>query len=484
MAESSFSRLQRDRQKRRQQLVALAWGLPAVITIVASLALMRRAESDQNLGVVRRHYLQSLKKAVDHEDWSLVELYSRKLSVLEPMEEAHRYHLALAVDEQGDKARAIQLMESIAPRDSRGFSLAHWWLARHWADLPEGKTSRGLSAQNWHLTQFLRSHPDHLDARVALAKTEAAMGNYEVAIGHLKRVIKRQPDLHLVAARLSGRSGDSAGLVLHAQHAVSALEARLSENAADIDARLHLADALVLLKRPEEAAVLLEEGLQRFDVPELRAGLARLCLHTADLLATQGSKTETLQRRLSLIERALILQPGQQDALKRLAQLVVETDSTHSHASQMLQECLASGKAPAVVHMILGTHALGTDDLDSATLHFEAAHQLQPEFPACMNNLAWSLAKSQPPQLLRAGQLSEKAVELAPGRPEFHETHGQILLMQGRYQEALPNLERGLQSNGDTSVTHASLAEVYDALGQRELAERHRQKAASHSDPE
>ena len=96
-----------------------------------------------------------------------------------------------------------------------------------------------------------------------------------------------------------------------------------------------------------------------------------------------------------------------------------------------------------------------------------------------MNNLAWSLANSQPPQLLRAEQLASSAVELAPGRPEFHETRGQILLLQGRHREALPDLERGLQSGGDTSVTHASLAEVYELLGQQDLAEKHRQKSVS-----
>lgn len=484
MAESSFSRLQRNQQRYREKLVALAWGMPAAITIVASLVLLQQADDARSIGEVRRHYHQRLEIAAEHEDWPLVELYSRKLSILEPHEKKHRYHLALAADGQGAKSRAIHLMESIAPRDRRGFGLAHWWLARHWATLAEGNSPEGLAAQNWHLSQFLRSHSEHVEARTSLARTEAGLGNHDVAIRHLQRVVKQKPELHLVIARLSGHIGDTEGVMQHAQHAVTAFEERLSRNTADLDARLRLADALSLMKRPMEAAQVLEEGLRRHDSTELRAGLARLCLHSADVLASQSTNSETLQRRLSLIERALILQPGHEEALKRLAKIVVETDPPHSRAAEILQECLASGTAPAVVHMVLGAHALGRDDTETATLHFEAAHKLQPEFPACMNNLAWSLANSQPPQLLRASQLSENAVRLAPGRPEFHETRGQILLMQGRYREALPDLERGLRSNGDISVTHASLADVYDALGQRELAEKHRKKAESHTDSE
>ncbi|MCA9077164.1 MAG: hypothetical protein KDA93_19210 [Planctomycetaceae bacterium] len=484
MAESSFSRLQRNRQKHREQLISLAWGLPAAITIVVCLILLQRADFSREKGGVRRHYQKRLEQAAEREDWAQVELFSRKLSVLEPHDETHRYHLALAIDEQGDKSRAIHLMETIAPRDERGFGLAHWWLARHWASLPEGNSENGLSAQNWHLKQFLRSDPYHLEARIALGRTEAALGNLEVAMRHLQRVVNQKPDLHLVLARLSRRIGDEVAVKQHVQRAMTAYEDRLSQNAADIDARLHLADALSLIQRPEEAAILLEEGLRRYDLPELRAGLARLCLHSADVIASHTSTPQALHQQLSLIERALVLQPGDSEALKRLARIVVSTEAPESPATEMLQECLAAGTAPAVVHMVLGTHALGQEDVETATLHFEAAHQLQPEFPACMNNLAWSLARSQPPQLLRASQLSEKAVTLAPGRPEFHETRGQIRLLQGRYREAIPDLEFGLRSDGDTSVTHASLAEVYDALGQQELAEKHRLKAKSLAEPE
>ncbi|MEZ6052054.1 MAG: hypothetical protein R3B91_12380 [Planctomycetaceae bacterium] len=479
MAESSFSRLERHWQQQRQQLVVFARGLPAVLMIIITVICLGRAHRDRDHGLVRRHYQRRLQQVMQNQDWALAQLYSRKLSILEPNERAHRYYLALAVSGEGDETRALHLMESIAPRDQLGYGPAHWWLAEHWAATPEGNTRAGLMLQNWHTKQFLRSNPEHVDARIMLAKTEASLGNSAVAIDHLERVVARKQELHLVLARLSGRTGDEVGVIKHARQAVMAYQQRLSEQRDDLDAVLNLADAFALLEQPDEAARVIEESLRHHDNPQLRSGLVRLCLHSSDLLATHPRPVETLNQRLRLIEKALGLEPENRDTLKRLAQIVVETDGASARATELLNESLASGSAPAVVHMILGTHALGKKDLKTATLHFEAAHRLQPEFPACMNNLAWSLANSQPPQLLRAEQLASSAVELAPGRPEFHETRGQILLMQGRHREALPDLERGLQSGGDTSVTHASLAEVYEVLGQQDLAEKHRQKSAS-----
>ncbi len=477
MADSSFSRIQRQGHRQRKQLIALAWGLPTVLMLVGSLVALSHARKDREAGLVRRHYLGRLQQAAAREDWPLAALFCRKLSMIEPSEKAHRYQLALTIAAQGEDARAFQLMESIAPRDRKGHDSAHWWMARHLAAASDAGTRESLAAQNWHVTQFLRSHPDDIDARVFLARTEASLGNQAAAIEHLQRVVAKKPELHLVLSRLSGRAGDAAGVVTHAHRAVSIYEARLSERADDIEAMLHLADALALLERPGDAARVLDKGLRLTNHPQVRAGLVRLCLRSIDLLASHPEPAETLEQRLQLIERALVLEPGQAEALKRLAKLVVETDSAASAAGDLLEIYLAEGTAPAVVHMILGAHALELDDTETAAIHFDAAHRLQPDFPACMNNLAWSLANTQPPQLLRASQLADGAIKLAPGRPEYHETRGQILLMLGRHREALPDLERGLQSAGDTSVTHAGLAEVYEVLGQRELAEKHRQKS-------
>ncbi len=478
MADSSFSRIQRQWQRQREQLVTLAWGLPAVLMLLATCLTVHQARQARVDGIIRRHYLQQLQQAAECEDWPLAELYCRKLSVIEPNEKAHRYQLALTLEAQGKDAHAFHLMESIAPRDRRDHDQAHWWMARHLAAATDADTRASLAAQNWHVTQFVRSNPDHIDARIFLARSEASLGNYALAIEHLQRVVWQKPELHLVLARLSGRAGDAAGVFTNASRAVANYEARLRVRADDVDAMLHLADALALLERPEDAARVLEGGLHLTKDPQVRAGLVRLCLHSTDLLASHPDPTQTLKQRLELVERALVLEPGHAEALKRLAKIVVETDGQDAIADELLKSSLAEGTAPAVVHMILGAHALQQEDTETAAVHFDAAHQLQPDFPACMNNLAWSLANTQPPQLLRASQLADNAVKLAPGRPEYHETRGQILLMQGRHREALPDLERGLQSAGDTSVTHAGLAEVYEVLGQRELAEKHRQKSA------
>ena len=71
----------------------------------------------------------------------------------------------------------------------------------------------------------------------------------------------------------------------------------------------------------------------------------------------------------------------------------------------------------------------------------------------------------------------EKALELSPGEYRFRETRGQIFAKQKNWQAAVDDLEAALNAMPETPGIHATLAQAYDALGQKDLAELHREQS-------
>ncbi len=106
------------------------WGLPAVLLLVPPLALMIwTATREENWAVPL--YRGALEEATEANDLPLIQLYERKLTQLDVDTHLHTYNRALALEEEGKRAEALQLMQRLAPEDERGYPQAHFWLVQH-----------------------------------------------------------------------------------------------------------------------------------------------------------------------------------------------------------------------------------------------------------------------------------------------------------------------------------------------------------------
>jgi uncharacterized protein HemY len=130
------------------------------------------------------------------------------------------------------------------------------------------------------------------------------------------------------------------------------------------------------------------------------------------------------------------------------------------------------------MHLLVGSSAVAEGQWDVARRHLEQAYRLNSRLPALLNQLAWALACGEPPELERALRLAETAVELSPHEPELLATRGRVLARLERWQEALTDLEAVLTTGSEQGELHATLAEVYTALGDAEMAKRHQALAA------
>ncbi|NTW83724.1 MAG: tetratricopeptide repeat protein [Chlorobiaceae bacterium] len=107
---------------------------------------------------------------------------------------------------------------------------------------------------------------------------------------------------------------------------------------------------------------------------------------------------------------------------------------------------------------------------------YEKILEVDPGNNLMMNNLAYVLAQ-QGKELLKAKELSVKAVRAEPANAGFIDTLGWIYYMQGEYESARETLEKAAALNGNEPEILEHLAEVYEKLGNPQKARELKEQA-------
>lgn len=259
------------------------------------------------------------------------------------------------------------------------------------------------------------------------------------------------------------------------QSALKHFQQRLTASPRNVPTRMRLAELLLVNRQFADAEVQLGAGWQLTREPRLKIAMARAYTQWVQFL--WADRANHLPELVAILERALRAAPNEKSILERMAILAAEAGTESSAARTALKELLASGKAPASVHLILGTAATGAGNTERALLHLEQAYRAEPHMPAVLNNLAWTLSHLDPPQIDRARQLIDAAVKIDTKHPEIRATRGEILVMQKEWKLALEDLEFALKTLPDRPDIHKGLAKVYEALGEPELAKIHQTKS-------
>ena len=93
--------------------------------------------------------------------------------------------------------------------------------------------------------------------------------------------------------------------------------------------------------------------------------------------------------------------------------------------------------------------------------------------------MAWILAQGESPDLERALELAETAVNRVPDSPRFRDTLGTVLVKLGRHRDAISELQLALSGVPDKNTVHRKLSICYKSIGMNDLAEMHLQKIQS-----
>ena len=458
---------------------SLAGGLPALLVggAVAVLAFhVATTPEDQRLAP----YARGAALGTESRGFDSALLCNERLIQELGADPTLYYAHAMILRAKGDLAAAAPVLSRLAPTDQPGYPPAHLALAGLLLD-GGGRDERTLHAVELHLRYALEGSDDGDEAGAMLGRLYAATGRGEKAEPYLLKAADRHPELLLVLARLARERGNEPGAQGHLDRASGVFRQRAEARLDDPEARLLWAAAAAA--RPDFAAAvaILEQGLKRSADPRYGPALAGTYAAWADGRARDGSSTPG--DRLALLERGLSYDPNSPALLDRLADAVRTGGPEVDRVRSVLQAQLTDGKATPTTHFVLGLDAFSRGRGDEARLHWEQAFRLDPGMPIVANNLAWVLAHADPPDLTRALELADRAVQRQPNNLHFRGTRGVVLMKLRRWPEALTDLEAELAGNPDRVETHLALAQVYENLGSPELTSRHRDRAKAVQKP-
>ena len=419
-------------------------------------------------------YFKGASIGTERGQYNLALLCTERLMQELDSEPGPRYDHAMILEASGDPAGARSLLSQLAPLDRTGYPPAQLALAR--LLMAGGLDPQTRSAVERHLEHALNDAKIADEARILLGRIYTATGRNQQAEPYLRSAVHRYPALRLALARMARERGDRAAAEADLDHAIQTFSARVDANVDDVEARLLWARAVLARSDFTSAAAIIEKGLARADDPRYHGDLARIYALWGRSRADEGSSTAG--ERLALLERGLQHDPNNQALLDELARIIEVGGTDVGRIRSVMQARIVDGKATSATHFVLGLDAFSRGNADLARLHWEQAFRLEPNAATVANNLAWTLAHSNCPDLIRALELANRAVEQQPRQPRFRGTRACVLLKLKRWPEALTDLEASLASDPDSIQTHLDLADVYEKLGSTELSSQHRDRAA------
>ncbi len=130
----------------------------------------------------------------------------------------------------------------------------------------------------------------------------------------------------------------------------------------------------------------------------------------------------------------------------------------------------ARGEFKSAVWGTLGDAFYATDRLEEAWQAYEESLKLDPENATALNNYAYYLS-TKGVQLEKATEMSLKSLEYEPENASFLDTLGWIYYQKGQYNEALTYIRKAVEVGGVSATVYEHLGDVYDKLGNDELAQ-------------
>jgi tetratricopeptide (TPR) repeat protein len=373
---------------------------------------------------------------------------------------------------KGDIEGARAILAQLAPVDRVGHPPAQLALAK--LMLQGDQKPELIPPIERHLERALEAPETADEARILLARIYAATGRAKRAEPYLRTSANRHPELLLALARMERERGDRAAAEADLDTAIRVFRSKAEAEVDNVEARLMWARAVSARSEFPAAISILEAGLARSNDQRYRSALAQT--YGAWVRGKPVGDAATAAARLTLVERGLRYDPNNSVLLDELARVIQGGAADLGQIREIMSKQIVDGKSTPATHFVLGLDAFSRGKVDEARLHWEQAFRLDPSAALVANNLAWLLANAKDPDLKRALELADRAVERRPKQPRFRGTRGLVLMKLQRWSEALTDFEASLAGNPDSPQTHSSLAEVYEKLGSKDLAARHRER--------
>lgn len=392
----------------------LVFGAPAVIallTFVMALWMGRPSAPGRSAA-----YQSAARAAMVEHDLDQAALLLRRQHEMQPSYRT-AYELALVEDSRGNADAAVGLMRSVAPPGFVGYAPAHLWIARRLVQRHQAVSE--MREAELHLQAVIEEGQGDDETDRLMGHINLALGQFDAAAGNLQKLLPTRPEWAVTLARLLAQGGDRVAAMHLGQWAAEGYLKRVAAHPDHDNSRLRAAEALLFLRRFDEALDVLG-GAGDGASPTMRRAMAHVYATWASAASEEPS--ETVDARVALVAKALDLDPAEPGIQQHLM-LYGSNKTTYARRVQALVcERLRNAAAPAGLFFVAGTNAWLQGDAASALQHLERALALAPDNPDVANHLAWVLAHQPEGDLPRARQLAAAAVAREPDRPEYRDT--------------------------------------------------------------
>lgn len=420
---------------------------PALACLGALAALLLSALMVPQSRLVPR-YKHAANVALRDNDTDHAETMFRKVLAITPDDQESRYGLALIAYEKKDEHRAFRLMRKLALETQ--FGPAHFWLASQMVDKskvtslnPQEQTLLGF-----YLRQAAIHDAQNQEANFLMAHYAYNTHVYPDAIRHFRKSLIKHPEARLLLHDAYEKQGMSKQAEETIQEAESFYQKQAARKPTDVKNRLLWAQAVSMRGDVVSAMKILEEGvvLQPTEANYRRA-LTALYLKRSDTLMAQSSQ----QGGMTFLRQAVMVTPESPEGMERLLQQAIGSGHSRNSARRILQEMNTKLRPSGILNKTLARVALHDKDITTASQHFRRALKLDPTDYQTANNLAWTLARLNPPQLDEALLIAKQAAQLSKG----HESHIAVLDTHQDIVNRMTSRSKSMIAHGrDTSVMH------------------------------
>ncbi len=306
----------------------LTSSIPFWILIVAVVFLtwLRHAPDDE----VVASYQSALEAAVNSGDAARQEVYLNALVQLRPRDPEVRFQRAKLLLSQG-RNEGIDFISPLVPDETDGYAPARMWLVEQ-ASRPNPVVPLTDSQIQNHLTRILSQRQDDPQAHRWLARILLRQSDLKGAETHLELAARTLPDLNVELAKLKAAlQRDPAEIHRYASRGADELTGRLRTDPDNMECRLALGEALILLGQFDAARELLTARADLSSDPRLRRSLSDLEIASADRLLADSLLNQDVCGRILL--KALELDPSNLTAVQRIAEL--HAAGTHFQRSEI-----------------------------------------------------------------------------------------------------------------------------------------------------
>ncbi len=250
--------------------------------------------------------------------------------------------------------------------------------------------------------------------------------------------------------------------------------------------QLHLSLAVALIKQNKlkESIPELKHAIKLASSGEVsQSESISIEAHTilALVYSLQGKIDEATREYEQALRGALVVDPQNIRIHKSLGQIYLQQRKL-SDAQKTYEFIVAIVPSDPEVHFYLGNIYEEQGKRPEAIEEFKLALKLNPEYPDALNSLGYLYAEESI-NLEEAEQLIKKALEYEPNSGAYIDSLGWVYFKQGRYQEAIQELEKAVQFLPDPLI-YEHLGDAYLEQGNLIKARENWQKSLELSSKE